>query len=380
MMFQPYHAYLLAALGLGALGTGMGLAMLIGLLGVGGLSHLMLLVGAHAHLQVYGFVTLFTTGVALLMLPKVLNTSLKAVPLAYAGLLSMLVGLTAGCLGLAGWAALLQSLSALSYLTVVGLTFRARPRRRNRKGPLTPQQSGFLLCGGVWLLVCPVLSLRDQTMAFEGVLWGFAGLYVAGVGLRLHPAILGLGPTRTVFLWPSLLCWNLGLLLRWLDTRWWIGWLALGIGLFLLALGPFRRALRPAAGMPWLRHYVRASYLWLLLAVLLTGLTETNLPALGSAARHALATGFLLSMIAGMGLRMLLAFETRRVIWPGGPWFVLLALNLATALRVVAQAFAQAPLTALGGALQAVAVWTFVLLLLSSRPIVGAEPPPQDGS
>ena len=123
--------------------------------------------------------------------------------------------------------------------------------------------------------------------------------------------------------------------------------------------------------MPWLRYYVRAPYLWLIVSVALLAIAETSAsrPGLAAAARHALATGFLATMLVGMGLRMILAFEGRRVIWQGGPWSVFVTLTLGTTLRVGAQAIEHLRLTAVGGGIQALAIWLFVFLMLSSRPI-----------
>jgi hypothetical protein len=70
---------------------------------------------------------------------------------------------------------------------------------------------------------------------------------------------------------------------------------------------------------------------------------------------------------------MILAFEGRRVIWQSGPWSVFVTLTIGTALRVGARALDHLRWTAIGGGIQALAIWAFVFLMLSSRPI--AMPP-----
>ena len=93
---QVHRAYILVALAFAApIGTAMGLHMMLAWLGLATMQRYELQLAVHAQLQVYGFVVLFTMGVALLMLPKVLGTAVKPVSLAYLSLGLMLAGLGA---------------------------------------------------------------------------------------------------------------------------------------------------------------------------------------------------------------------------------------------------------------------------------------------
>jgi hypothetical protein len=275
----------------------------------------------------------------------------------------MLAGTGLAIAGQSTTGATLQGLSGAAFLSVLWRTRRAAPTRR----PISSEQSLYLISGTCWLIISPLLTVKQPTLGLESTLWGFAGLYVAGLGLRLHPGILGIKGIRQSLLLPSVVFWNLGLGLRVAGLRpWWVASLALGVGLFLTALRPLRASRIPPGGMPWLRPYVRLAYLWLALAVILQTACELERPWLASAARHTLASGFLVTMMVGMGLRMLLAFEGRRLRWSAGPWAVLGCLFLGTILRVSGQAWALLKLTAVGGGLQALAIWAFVVLVLSA--------------
>lgn len=355
---KAHRPFLLVSLALSAVaGTGLGLGMLLGWLGWVSTARYALLLSAHAQLQVYGFVSLFTMGVALLMLPRVLGAPLTPPALPPLSLVLMVAGIGANLAGPTPLGAALQSLSTLAFLLAMRATRRAAPARRRL--PLDRSHALYLATGALWLLVAPGLALLHPTRALETVLWGFAGLYIAGIGLRIHPSLLGVKGVREGLLIPAAGLWNGALVLRWLgfEAAW--GWaLAGGVGLFLLALRPFRASTLPAAGGAWVRAFVRTSYAWLVAAVAMT-----CLGAVEGATRHALATGFVLTMMMGMGLRMIPAFEVRRLVWTGAPWPLFALITAGTALRVGAQAAGEVALTALGGAVQVLAILLFVAVL-----------------
>ena len=143
----------------------------------------------------------------------------------------------------------------------------------------TSLRPNWLAFTSLFLVCCPFLALKDSTMALETVLWGFAGLFIAGIGLRVHTGILGIRGVRGQLLAPSALLWNVGLLLRWVvGGGVWVLPLSMGVMLFLLALRPFRRAHITPAGGAWLRPFVKTSYLWLVTALLLSAATEGGFP------------------------------------------------------------------------------------------------------
>jgi hypothetical protein len=366
---RSYRGFLVLSLALAAVaGSSLGLWILLGWLGLVALDSFATLLSAHGQLQVYGFVTLYTMGVAMLILPTFLRTALRPLWLVHACLLAMLIGISANLQGPSALGVLCQTLSILAFFGVLRVTRKSAPKAGKARDPLSREHAVFLATGTLWLLASPALSLLDSTRALETVLWGFAGLYIAGIGLRVHPGMLGIkgGLYRSLLL-PAAGLWNLALAVRWTTVGQTWAWILLSaVLLFLHALRPFRASAISAAGGSWLRYYLRTSYLWLAVAVFMTLLSQTSSPHLAGAARHALGSGFVLTMMVGMGLRMIPAFEVRRLLWGPGPWVVYLLLILGTVSRVGAQAVGHLWIMALGGAVQLLAVLGFVILLLGT--------------
>jgi len=341
--------------------------MLLGWLQVVSLEHFSVILAAHAQLQVYGFVGLYTMGVAMMVLPTFLKTTLQPVWLAFVCLALMLLGVGFNLTGPTLWGGALQSLSTLAFLVVLRKTRMSAAPQKRESTPLTRGHAIYLATGSLWLAACPFLGLWDSTRASETVLWGFAGLYIAGIGLRVHPGILGIKGVYGSLLAPSVILWNLGLLLRWTGPKGVWPWvLGVGVLLFVWALRPFRRPFISAAGAPWLRYFVRTSYFWLLLSVGLACSTVYGYPSLAGPTRHMLGSGFVVTMMMGMGLRMIPAFETLRLTWSSGPWVVYALITLGTAIRVPAQAYQRLDLLALGGGLQFLGIMTFIGLMLTT--------------
>lgn len=356
------------------LGSGLGGWILLVFMGWIRPGNLGLILQAHGQLQVYGFVTMFTMGVAVMMFCSPLRLNARPLWLAYLCPALMLAGIglqlasfsqTSAPPGWLGPAVQMFSVSAFGFvLTMTRRTSLSHPKHRES---FNRSQLILLACGTGWLLVSPALGLKDLTKALETVLWGFTGLYIVAVGLRIHPAILGLRAGRASLFLIIGGVWNLALILRWLRQDGFWSWVMAGaVTLFLTSLRPFRRSLRPPAGGSWLRPFVRTSYLWLVLATALTVLAEGPRPELAGAARHALGSGFVLTMIVGMSLRMVCAYEVRRLIWSRGPWVLYVLLLLATFLRVLGQAVSMLPVMAIGGCLQVFAVWLFSGLLTAT--------------
>lgn len=365
---NPHRLFLTVSLAISALvGTALGMGMLLAWLGRVSAARFPEMLSAHAQLQVYGFVVLFTMGVAMMVLPRFLRSTLQPAWAAYLCLAFMLAGTGLNLTGPTVLGASLQTLATVVFVGVIRTTRRSAPPIRREKSPLTASHALFLATGAMWLMASPVLAFRDPTQALETVLWGFAGLYIAGIGLRVHTGILGIKGLHQKLLIPSAAFWNLALLLRWLVPG--IVWtitLAIGVGLFLLALRPFRRSYLPPAGGAWLRLFVRTSYGWLVVATIMGLLVESGQSFLSGPGRHALASGFILTMMIGMGLRMIPAFEKKRLIWPGGAWVVYAGVTIGGVLRVSAQAVGNIPLLAVGGALQALSILGFIALILGT--------------
>lgn len=353
------------------LGSGLGGWVLLAFMGWVWLGDLGTILQAHGQLQVYGFVAMFTMGVAVMMFCSPMQLPAQPLWLAYLCPALMLVGIgfqvasSAELSPLPPWfGPATQTLSILAFALVLGRTRQKSLALSRRRDSFTAGQIALLACGTFWLLVAPALGLKDLTKALETVLWGFTGLYIVAVGLRTHPSILGLPARGDTWLPLVAGLWNLALALRWLrGDGFWSLVMACAVAIFLTSLHPFRRSQRPPAGGTWLRPFVRTSYLWLIVATVLTALAEGPLPQLTGAARHALGSGFVVTMIVGMSLRMVCAYEVRRLLWSSGPWVLYGLLTLATALRVLGQAVSAMTVMVVGGCLQVLAVWLFAALL-----------------
>ncbi|MCA9792022.1 MAG: NnrS family protein [Candidatus Eremiobacteraeota bacterium] len=365
LFFAPHRAFIGTSLCLAAgAGTPLGLWMALVWAGWATTDRFSSLLAAHGQLQVYGFVCLYTMGVAMMVLPGTLKATLQPRWLAFASLVLMLTGIAANSASPNLLGAVLESGSVIAYLFVLGRTRRSAKSTASTD-TLSRQHAFFLATGSLWLLACPWLALLDSTRALETVLWGFAGLHIAGIGLRIHPSLLGIKGIQKQWLLPSAICWNVGLLLFWLGPEGlWSWFLALGVGCFLWALRPFRRPRIGPGGGAWVRYYIQTSYLGLFLAVCFTCATASGYPTLAGAARHLLATGFVIMMMVGMGLRMIPAYETRRLPWRSGPWAIYFILVLGTAVRVTTQALYSFTWLAVGAVLQTVAIVLFACLTL----------------
>lgn len=341
--------------------------MILGWLGYVSLAHFSEVLRVHGQLQVYGFVVLFTMGVAMMVLPRFLGTTLRPPALVSATLALMMAGIVANFSGPSVLGAALQTASVVAFTMVIRATRRSAPSRSGPSDATQKAHALFLATGGLWLLLSPGLAFLDPTRALENVLWGFAGLYIAGIGLRVHPQVLALAHLRPALFLPSCLAWNLALATRWLvPGPTWTVLMAAAVTTFLLALNPFQHSAEPMEAGSWIRLFVRTSYLWLVAATVLALLTEVEPGSYVGPARHSLASGYILTMMVGMGFRMIPTFESKRLVWVDGPWVAYGVLTLGGILRVGGQAVGNYPVMGLGGALQVVAVLLFVTVILGT--------------
>ena len=82
------------------------------------------------------------------------------------------------------------------------------------------------------------------------------------------------------------------------------------------------------------------------------------------AVKHAHASGFVLTMMVGMGLRLVPAFERKPLAWPPARWLCLPLLSLGGMLRLAGQAGTWPGVLLPGAVLQTAAVLLFVGVLL----------------
>lgn len=365
---------LLALVGAAVVGSLLGGWILLGWLGWVSPLSLMTVQRAHGLIQVYGFVSLFTMGVAILMLCNPMRVPASPVWLARAIPLLIALGIGASLewqgdgensLKILGPGCL--SLAALSFIGVLWVTRQKSVALNKKRESFNLTQLVLMTLGASWLVVTPWLSLIDSTQALETVLWGFTAQYIFAVGARSHTAILSIKGIYEPLLPLSGGILNIALVVRWaVEGPAWSWIMTLAVVVYLVCLRPFRSSVRPAPGSTWLRAFVRTSYVWLLAAVALSLLAAGPYPAFAGAARHALGSGFVLTMIVGMAFRMIPAFEVRRILWTSGPWVIYWVLLVGTTARVIAQALGPLSIMAVGGALQVAAVWLFAGLLVGT--------------
>lgn len=221
----------------------------------------------------------------------------------------------------------------------------------------------FLGSGSLWLMVGFAAANHDL------ILWGFAGLFIAGIGLRVHPRILGLEGVA----WGPL---------SWALALWWAGLVALALGqrvvggmgltaaagLYLYGLSPWRPKKLSSPAPDWLRLYVKTSYAWLALAgpALVAAELWGSTLLVDGAARHVLASGFILTMMMGMGFRMIPSFELKELAWQGAPVVAFWLLTIGNLVRIAAQASQMTLAVGVGGSLQVGAALVFALVILAT--------------
>ena len=362
-MKSSHRPYVLCSLTFLLGGTLLGLLLLPVLAGQGDARYWVERLRAHGQMQVFGFCVLFTMGIAYQMLGELLSAR-QSPKLLKVCLGSMAMGtLGTGFYPLQVWP-WLQMFSGILFLAGVA---RHRPAagtvRRN------VAHSHYLRWGSLWLLIALVLQVAGQPAdcVLELTLWGFLSLCIMGVGLRVHPAMLGRSAPPAALQWSVLLLWNLGLLLTWLSHPLpGASCLLLGASLLVAGLKPWPAGPSPH-GWP-LRAYLGWAYAWLVLAC--AGRLAMAWPGgpehWAGAVKHAHASGFVLTMMVGMGLRLVPAFERKPLAWPPARWLCLLLLCPGGVLRVAGQAGLLPWALLPGGICQVLAVVLFAFTLLAT--------------
>ncbi|HUG55863.1 MAG TPA: NnrS family protein [Candidatus Limnocylindrales bacterium] len=358
------------------------------------------LVQLHGHAQLFGFAGLLVMGIGYRVLPRfrgaddpaplVMAASLGLVTtgllLRFAQLMPEVAGrdvllLLSGTLTVAG--TLLYARAGLEVLGAGG-----NPRRADEA--VLGAAIAWTPVGALWSLVSlgPLAagSSGADGVASSAAIWalllGSIGGHILGVSLRVAPAFIGapVAPTRLVLAGAAL--WNAGVVGMTLEVA--LAPLVLLAGALALvhAVGPFRRtaAVRPLPVPARItRAGFRAAYAWLIVALALLTLASAA-PFGGSlnAIRHALALGFLMSMVFAVGARLIPAL-TGGVALPRGAVIAALALtNAAAILRVAFELIGGAGVAssiglAASGALGYAALVTFVLAALRTvRSALGA--------
>jgi NnrS protein len=366
------------------------------------------LIQVHGQVQALGFVGLFIMGAAVQLLPRfhasrfdrpqqvaigglllasglVLRTI--AQPLALTETLRAPALVLSGLMELAGVAT-----AVLAFARMVRASVQPVARGMRVLLPLT--MAGSLLGALLLNLVATVELARGSVVApfahdealLHLELWGFASTMVLAVAGRIFPRFLLLQPTREALLPYALGLWAIG------SFGAPIVWLGLdgaplpralasvaqlgGAALYVRALRLYEKPVR-ASGMP---HVTNPTRLWARLAfglMLLGAAADFGLAlseAVGrpsavtslSAARHALAQGFLLAVIVVMAARILPGYSGHMLQRPRLLAGLVWTLLAGAAIRFVAELVGgYAPgwgaLVALGGTLGAAAFVVFAV-------------------
>ena len=315
------------------------------------------LVQVHGLLQLFGFAGLFVMGVALHAIPRFRGTAPARPLLVWTIYAATLAGLALRAIG-QPWEDLPGrdvSLAASGALLTIGTSLLAATALRALSGGRNPHRADELLMGA-GLCALPVAALLvalemigtapvlvDQVADDRGLwvmLLGGLATSIVGVWARLAPGFIASLPSRPRPLIVSAVAWVLGIALfaagvpagAWLMLA---GFAALTSAVGLFAPSIARQRLAGPARLT--RIGVRSAFVWAFI-----GLAILALESLGvatsylqvSAARHAVALGFVTLSIYAVASRALPAFLGRQ-LWSARLQAVTLALaNVAVAARV----------------------------------------------
>ncbi len=405
LLNNPHALLIRTSLALGTLvGFALGLYLIVGFaFGLPLVATSPALVQVHGQVQALGFVGLFILGVGAQILPRFHASQLPRPRQVALGGLVLGTGLVLRAVSqpiiggepLRGAALILSGLLELAGVVLALSVFAAMIRRsvQPRETPLLPITMGGSLMAALLLnvVVCVELAQGSLVAPFghdEALLhlelWGFASTMVLAVAGRIFPRFLLLQPTREGLMLGALALWlvgSFGVPLAWLFGAELpvlravaaLAQLAGACG-YVVAIRLYEQPLRKS-GMP---HVTDPTRLWARVAfalVLLAAAANFGLalaeaagypaPQTGiSAARHALAQGFLLPVIVVMAARILPGYSGEMLHRPRLLAGLVWTLFAGAALRFAAEfAGGYAPgwgaLSALGGTLGVAAFLVF---------------------
>ncbi|HLI30456.1 MAG TPA: NnrS family protein [Terriglobia bacterium] len=335
---------------------------------------------AHAHAMIFGWVGLFVMGFAYQSFPRFKLTTLWKPRLANLTLYLMVGGIllraAADMLQHGTWALSLGAVSVAAEITAIALfMIIILKTARQSLSPHNPYET-FIIAALVWFLIQAVFdgffffaeatsaNLRQtifRTALLDAPLrdvqlFGFAAIIIAGVSQRFVPAVYGLGQPKhdrqklifwlmngsllldvvsyVTLLTTGNLVWAIILELSYLL-------MALWAVLLVIQLLIFSRTTQPDRS--W--KFIRAAYVWLLLAMAMLPLLmpysawmgEGFSHAFWGAHLHAFTVGFVSMIILGVSSRVvpiLAGIDSRRLDPLWGPF---LLLNAGCAGRVILQ-------------------------------------------
>jgi hypothetical protein len=366
------------------------------------------LMQVHGQVQVLGFVTLFIIAVGVQLFPHFHASRLDRPRLVAVGGLVLGLGIVLRALAqpvLPGPWARAAGLASSGILELLGVALAVYAFARVVRSSVQPRSGGFAavlpatlgisLVSALVLnvIVCVNLAQGGIVVPFaqdEALLhlelWGFASSMVLAVSGRIFPKFLLLQSTREGLLPYALMLWAVGALGA--PTAWLLASSSAplraapalaqlaGAVLFVVAIRLYEPPTR-ASGMPHVtnstRRWVRAAFALMLasatvdfaLAVTESLGATSSLTQL-SAARHALAQGFILPMIVLMAARILPGYSGRMMRQPRLLSVMVWTLLIAATLRFAAELFGGygvgwGAVVALGGTLGVAAFLVFAV-------------------
>lgn len=349
---------------------------------VGGpLSHLPLDPAAHSRAMVLGFCSLFVLSFLCRMVPRLTRSPLARPHLARLGAIALLAASLADVAGAMGWGrGGPWLLGGLWLLALVGWTASLGGTWRGRTAPL-PWFAGWISGGLLGLALCVgaagVSALFGWTEVLGRVpaatLLGALTPIAAGLSVKMLPAMAGVGPAnRGAATAPGTVVASVGcsLSLGVLAAQPFLGLVGV-LGLVVLAVAALRgtgwllvrsdgderiaaarmapdaRSLRWSGRLAWLALGAAlivecvgfAASVWGLGAVAGRPVREVHVLGL-----HLLGTGFLVTLMLGVGQRLLPGFVKADVRWPRLRHAVFFGMVLTVLLRPAALLFpAQIP-------------------------------------
>jgi hypothetical protein len=372
------------------------------------------LVQVHGQVQALGFIALFILAVGTRLLPRFHFTHLEGGLWVSLGGLALAAGvmlraifqplddstLRSAVLVASGVLSLVGVLMAVSTLGRSVRRGRLREMQEPIILPLTMAMSLLAALGGN-LVACVRLAQGDLLVPGQLdealvhlELWGFASTMIFAIARHTWPNVLLLKPARQRVVLPSLVFWAIGCLgvsLSWLlfpgapllliATA---GCQLVGAALFAHALRLFERPAR-AASLPRVTDPPRA-WLRMAFAFLLAGAALMVVAALGAglgtsiplirltAARHALAQGFLLPVLVFMAARILPGYSAAMIAHPRHLAMLMWVLLMGALLRAGGELIGGYNpgwnvLVAAGGILTVAGFLTFAIQLWRATPL-----------
>jgi hypothetical protein len=334
---------------------------------------------AHANIQVYGWVGLFIMGFAYHAIPRFKNTPLRLGETAPLSLILVITSLAIRFVaqpllqegplfgGLLISSGILLLLGYASFLVSMIFTIRNAELE-------TEFYEKFIVASLVWGFVSVLLNI-DAVLSMVGFnvpliqpdideilrhiqFYGFIAMMIIGVSYRLLPGFLGVESANPVLARWVFVTFNIGILL-WIfaEVSGFQILLIAASGLELLAvliaivsLNLFqaqRAAVEISGESPYFEWYIRLAYIWLIAAIslmiggaifeIVSMSTQTHM--FKDAYRHALAMGFVTTILMGVAQRVLPVWEGKTIHSSTLMSRVFFLLLLGNIIRILPQTF-----------------------------------------